>query len=640
MPALVLFRRSWMFGSDDLTFPAFAGVVLRGTWLVALSVVFGLSYHDFPECNEGKLAKIYFYLNIALLSIQFLLQIIILIISTRGTVMDPDKRSSITKFIYLWLIALIPEIVLTAAGTVWIFHPGPECEEDIVWSIRALIIFQWLVLLLLVILTIVFFNPLGKRNSHGQKLYSRSSSFQQAIESEFERTFFCRNPTGNQREAFTEIARALALVFKDVDLVPSDIVAGLILLNGKQQLEAEEQSEESIAWLNEHLVPIEDKDTWAIYDTSKYYFPFALGAYGCLLYCYMHLCCGICHLCRVCKCGCARQLRSIVIEGDTCCKSNTSGVISQLSPDHINVEQVFTSFRNDVYQTAFCVSIDHENKNVVVSVRGTLSFKDVLTDLTAETESLELDSDKGCEEKCRAHKGMVRSAQFILTKLEDDRILESIFLRCPDYNLLVVGHSLGAGTGAILSILMKKKYESLKCFAYSPPQTLNLKAALHCEEFVTSIVLGNDIISRLGIHSIDVLKNEIIDILKTCELPKYQILLGGCWKYFCGCIGRQPANNAEERTLLLGRENKVAFYSNVLDSEASINVNPSNSEEIEKLYCPGRILQFVERSSNLDLVHGDREAFEKIAIVPNLMANHMPDNVKKAYGLLSSPKIL
>ena len=66
----------------------------------------------------------------------------------------------------------------------------------------------------------------------------------------------------------------------------------------------------------------------------------------------------------------------------------------------------------------------------------------------------------------------MRSAQFILKKLEDDRILESIFLRCPDYNLLVVGHSLGAGTGAILSILLKKKYESLKCFAYSPPQTL------------------------------------------------------------------------------------------------------------------------------------------------------------------------
>lgn len=147
--------------------------------LVALSIVFGLSYHDFPECNEGKLAKIYFYLNIALMSIQFLLQIIILVISTRGTVMDPDKRSSITKFIYLWLIALLPEIVLTAAGSVWVFHPGPECEKDIVWSIRALIIFQWLVLLLLVILTIVLFNPLGKRNSHGQNLYNRSSSFQQ-----------------------------------------------------------------------------------------------------------------------------------------------------------------------------------------------------------------------------------------------------------------------------------------------------------------------------------------------------------------------------------------------------------------------------------------------------------------------------
>jgi sn1-specific diacylglycerol lipase len=37
------------------------------------------------------------------------------------------------------------------------------------------------------------------------------------------------------------------------------------------------------------------------------------------------------------------------------------------------------------------------------------------------------------------------------------------------FNLLIVGHSMGAGTGAILSILLKDKYPNLKCFAYSTP---------------------------------------------------------------------------------------------------------------------------------------------------------------------------
>lgn len=115
---------------------------------------------------------------------------------------------------------------------------------------------------------------------------------------------------------------------------------------------------------------------------------------------------------------------------------------------------------------------------------------------------------------------MTKSAKFIRDKLERENILESIFSRYPEYHLMVVGHSLGAGTGAILAILMKKKYETVQCFAYSPPQSLkyaiinimfilsflvnedgyvccfSLKAAKYCEDFVTSVVVGNDVISR------------------------------------------------------------------------------------------------------------------------------------------------
>ena len=67
---------------------------------------------------------------------------------------------------------------------------------------------------------------------------------------------------------------------------------------------------------------------------------------------------------------------------------------------------------------------------------------------------------------------MIKSAKFIINKLENENILESIFSRYTDYQLVIVGHSLGAGTGAILTLLMKKKYETVKCFAYSPPQIL------------------------------------------------------------------------------------------------------------------------------------------------------------------------
>jgi hypothetical protein len=48
-----------------------------------------------------------------------------------------------------------------------------------------------------------------------------------------------------------------------------------------------------------------------------------------------------------CRCGCAQMFRGIVIEGDECCKANTSGLVSQI-PSKDDVEHVFTSFKNDV----------------------------------------------------------------------------------------------------------------------------------------------------------------------------------------------------------------------------------------------------------------------------------------------------
>ena len=64
-----------------------------------------------------------------------------------------------------------------------------------------------------------------------------------------ENTLCCSGATGNQREAFSDISRALAVVFHDVDLVPSDIAAGLILLNREQSQKAQEEQEMSkVSW--------------------------------------------------------------------------------------------------------------------------------------------------------------------------------------------------------------------------------------------------------------------------------------------------------------------------------------------------------------------------------------------------------
>ena len=40
------------------------------------------------------------------------------------------------------------------------------------------------------------------------------------------------------------------------------------------------------------------------------------------------------------------------------------------------------------------------------------------------------------------------------------------------YNVMIVGHSLGAGLGAVLALLMRPMYPNLKCLGYGMPASV------------------------------------------------------------------------------------------------------------------------------------------------------------------------
>lgn len=69
---------------------------------------------------------------------------------------------------------------------------------------------------------------------------------------------------------------------------------------------------------------------------------------------------------------------------------------------------------------------------------------------------------------------MVSAAVYIRDKLVKESILAQALataIKKADemFGLVLVGHSLGAGTAAILAILLRQSHPDLQCFAYSPP---------------------------------------------------------------------------------------------------------------------------------------------------------------------------
>ncbi|NXT20249.1 DGLA lipase, partial [Syrrhaptes paradoxus] len=230
--------------------------------------------------------------------------------------------------------------------------------------------------------------------------------------------------------------------------------------------------------------------------------------------------------------------------------------------------------------------------------------------------------------------GMVLSAEYIKKKLEQEMVLSQAFGRdlgrgTKHYGLIVVGHSLGAGTAAILSFLLRPQYPSLKCFAYSPPGGLLSEDAMeYSKEFVTAVVLGKDLVPRqvekslnlIGLSQLEGFRRQLLDVLQRSNKPKWRIIVGAT-----KCI---PKSELPEET----EENSVT--SNRLwthPSDLTIALSASTP-----LYPPGRIIHVVhnhpaeqcccceQEDPTYFAIWGDNKAFNEVIISPAMLHEHLP----------------
>lgn len=113
----------------------------------------------------------------------------------------------------------------------------------------------------------------------------------------------------------------------------------------------------------------------------------------------------------------------------------------------------------------FCVIADHKTSNIVIAIRGSISLRDVFTDLTATADKFEAEGFPAM----MAHKGMIVGAEFIAKRLRQVGILNKALAKYPEYGLIITGHSLGAGVAALLAIKIRPLYPEVKVYAFATP---------------------------------------------------------------------------------------------------------------------------------------------------------------------------
>ncbi|CAK9328962.1 unnamed protein product [Citrullus colocynthis] len=166
-----------------------------------------------------------------------------------------------------------------------------------------------------------------------------------------------------------------------------------------------------------------------------------------------------------------------------------------------------------ILKPAFTIIRDSNSKCFLLLIRGTHSIKDTLTAVTGAVVPFHHSvlHDGGISNLILgyAHFGMVAAARWI-AKLSTPFLLKGLD-DFPDYKIKIVGHSLGGGTAALLTYILReqKEFSSSTCIAFAPAACMTWELAESGKQFITTIINGSDLVPSFSAASIDDLRSEV-----------------------------------------------------------------------------------------------------------------------------------
>ena len=230
--------------------------------LLVVGTIFGIHYdkekHDLLplSCNMNQ-AHMYFIIYLTLLICSLINDAVVAYVSSRGTIFDKESRKKIPLTLYFRALMLVIEAAISIFGTYHVFIASKECFKgyDKILS-RLVVIFNIVWVFGCLVIIWFTFDPAGgiwyeldqRSIKKKAKIYQsvQTIDFENKITEKNEKYWtkacqllFCCTKAENSRDNVLLFASKL---FTDYfrsyhDLVPSDILAGMILLRQKQKYE-------------------------------------------------------------------------------------------------------------------------------------------------------------------------------------------------------------------------------------------------------------------------------------------------------------------------------------------------------------------------------------------------------------------
>ncbi|KAF0685807.1 Aste57867_22329 [Aphanomyces stellatus] len=276
-------------------------------------------------------------------------------------------------------------------------------------------------------------------------------------------------------------------------------------------------------------------DRVSMLDDGTRYGKLAGGIYGWRLFLYYHPC--ACH--KVLPCCQSRAMRRHMNE----VHESTShwfhagprddvSFVHYTGLDHTSVQYMTTA--NSLCQVPFSVCRDDDRKELVVIIRGSISWNDVLTDILARNVPMADDEAAAPPHggPVYTHEGALRTARHLLHELQSGKLKQSFWdfamTHCrhddpsANWRIVATGHSLGGAIATILVLMLRKHFHAVGQL-YAPMPCLDEATAEWSTSFLTSFIYGDDWVPRFTLSNMVRLMFGLDDIRLRNELmQEYQ----------------------------------------------------------------------------------------------------------------------
>ncbi|XP_015942351.1 uncharacterized protein LOC107467700 isoform X1 [Arachis duranensis] len=217
-----------------------------------------------------------------------------------------------------------------------------------------------------------------------------------------------------------------------------------------------------------------------------------------------------------------------VLEGDNWWRGHAAAFLKYVNlPPEVLRQGRVSQFK---CQAAYFIVVLHHLRTVVITIRGTETPEDLITDGLCKECTLSTKDLAGLT-NCshipsnikkivtssfphHAHSGIVEAARELFMQIEGNADIHStesygllsqllgVGCECYGYNIRIVGHSLGGAIAALLGLQLYSRYPNLHVYSFGPLPCVDFVVANACSEFITSIIYGNEFSSRLSIGSV------------------------------------------------------------------------------------------------------------------------------------------